>query len=327
MVQRIAIAFGAGVVSALLFAVTVKGTLLAVALAYLAPLPVVIACFGWGLDMGAIAAATACGGVAALIDPLSGALFGASIALPSWLLSALAYSRSMRFVRAKPDAAEPRGWCPVGLIVTAAAIIGVLVGLGALLSLIVLYGGYQQGVDALVSQIAPDIQEALNEVFALPSGMTVEEFATLVVRMSPLMLAAATFLMLCANLYLGARVAEISQSLKRPWPNLPESLVLPRALGVALVLCVALALTIRDPQRQAAWIGVGAFAAAFALQGLALAHALTRGLQIRNPLLFALYLVCALEPRWAVPTLTFAGLMESFLSLRARRIAAADAKS
>jgi hypothetical protein len=257
---------------------------------------------------------------------LSGALFGASVAAPAWLLSALAYFRSTRFARTKDDVAEPRGWCPAGLVVTAASLIGALIGLGALLSLIILYGGYQQGVDALVSQVTPDIQEALNEVFALPSGMTIEEFATLVVRMSPLMLAAATFLMLCANLYLGARVAEISQSLKRPWPSLPESLVLPKALGIALVICVGLAMTIRDPQRQAAWIGVGAFAAAFALQGLALAHALTRGLQIRNPILFALYLVCALAPRWAVPTLVFAGLMESFLSLRSRRVAAANAK-
>jgi Predicted membrane protein (DUF2232) len=327
MIQRIAIAFGAGVVSVLLFAVTVKGTLLAIALAYLAPLPIVIASLGWGVDMGAIAAATACGGVAALIDPLSGALFGASVALPAWLLSALCCARAFRLGRAKDNVAEPRPWFPVGLIVTAAAVVGVLIGLGALLSLVILYGGYQQGVEALVNQVTPDIQEALNEVFALPSGMTVEEFATLVVRMSPLMLAAATFLMLCANLYLGARVAEISQLLKRPWASLPESLVLPWALGAALVLCLGLALTIRDPERQAAWIGVGALAAAFALQGLALAHALTRGLQIRNPLLFALYLVCALAPRWAVPALTFAGLMESFLSLRARRVAAANAKS
>jgi hypothetical protein len=140
------------------------------------------------------------------------------------------------------------------------------------------------------------------------------------------MLAAATFLMLCANLYVGARVAQVSQALKRPWPNLPESLVLPQVLGVALVLCLGLALIMADPPRQAAWIGVGAFAAAYALQGLALAHAMTRGLQIRNPLLFVLYLACALEPRWVFPALTFFGLMESFLSLRAKRVAAANVK-
>src|SRR5579883_1622503 len=89
MVQRIAIALGAGMVAALLFAVMAKGTPVAMALAYLAPLPIVIAAFNWGPDMGAVAAVTACGGAAALVDPYSGALFGAAIALPAWLLSAL----------------------------------------------------------------------------------------------------------------------------------------------------------------------------------------------------------------------------------------------
>ena len=120
----------------------------------------------------------------------------------------------------------------------------------------------------------------------------------------------------------GWRVSE-----PRPWPNLPESLVLPQLLGVALVVCFGLAFTLGDAGRQAAWIGVGAFASAYALQGLALAHALTRGLQFRNPMLFALYLACALEPRWVLPAVTFIGLLESFLSLRARRGAAGNSKT
>ena len=324
MVQRTAIAFGAGVVAALLFAVMAKGTALAMALAFLAPLPIVIASFNWGLDMGAVAALTACGGVAALVDPLSGALFGASIALPAWALSALTVSRASLFWRGTNDGEATPSWRPVGIIVAAAAVIGALTGLGALVSIIVFYGGYQKGIEALVAP--PDLQEALAEMIVLPPGMTVVEFASLVVRMLPLMLAAAIFLMLCANLYVGARVAQVSQALKRPWPNLPESLVLPQVLGVALVLCLGLALILADPPRQAAWIGVGAFATAYALQGLALAHAMTRGLKIRNPLLFVLYLACALEPRWTFPALTFFGLVESFLSLRARRVAAANVK-
>jgi hypothetical protein len=146
------------------------------------------------------------------------------------------------------------------------------------------------------------------------------------VRRSPLMLAGVMFLTLCANLYVGARVAQVSQALKRPWPSLPESLALPRALGVALVLCLGLAFLLEDPFRQAAWIGAAAFAGAYAMQGLALVHALTRGLQFRNPLIFILYLVCAFAPLWIFPVVIFVGLMESFLSLRAKRVAAANAK-
>jgi hypothetical protein len=317
---------GAGVVAALLFSVMAKGTALAMVLAYLAPLPIMIANFEWGVEMGAVAALTACGGAAALLDPSSGAIFGATIALPAWLVSALCCIRARLFNRSKSDTEKSPEWCPVGIIVTAAALVGALIGLGALVSLIAVYGGYQKGVDALVKSLAPDFRDALDQMIALPSGMTVEDFVSLVIRMSPLMLAAGTFLMLCANLYIGGRVAQVSQTLKRPWPNLPESLTLPPALGVALVLCLGLAMTLGDPIRQAAWIGVGAFAAAYVLQGLALAHGLTRGLQFRNPTLFVMYLACVLAPRWVLPAVAFAGLMESFLSLRARRLAAANAK-
>jgi hypothetical protein len=326
-IGRLAMALGAGAVAALLFAAMAKGTVLAMALAYLAPLPIIIAGLSWGADMGALAAVAAGSVAAAVVDPLSGALFGASIALPAWILSALSITRLTFFGEAKDGGEKPAAWAPVGFVVCAASLIGVMIGLGALLSLVVLYGGYERGVDALVAQVTPDIQEALDQAIALPAGMTIEDFATLIVRLSPLMLAAATFLMLCANLYLGGRVAQVSQALKRPWPSLPESLVLPQALSAALVLSVILAVSLGDWARQAAWIGVGAFAAAYALQGLALAHALTRGLSFRNPLLFAIYLTCALLPRWALPAVALAGLLESFLSLRAKRVAAANAKS
>ncbi|HXW20524.1 MAG TPA: DUF2232 domain-containing protein, partial [Roseiarcus sp.] len=315
-------ALGAGGVAALLFATMAKGTAPAMALAYLAPLPIFIASLSWGATTGALAAIAAGVLVAALIDPLSGALFGASIALPAWILSALSTVRSKLFGQAKDGDEKTAAVAPVGYVVSAAALVGILVGLGALISLIVLYGGYQKGVAALVAEVTPDIQEAFGDAFSLPEGMTIEEFATLFVRLSPLALAAATFLMLCANLYLGARVAQVSQALKRPWPSLPESLVLPRAMSAALVLSLILALTLRDPSRQAAWIGVGALAAAFGLQGLALAHALTRGLSFRIPLLLAIYMACALLPRWALPTVALAGLLESFLSLRTRHVAA-----
>jgi hypothetical protein len=321
-IGRLGLALGAGGVAALLFATMAKGTIVAMALAYLAPLPIFIASLSWGAALGALAAIAAGVGVGGLIDPLSGALFGASIALPAWILSALSITRLKLFGRTKDGGEKTTAVAPVGYVVSAAALMGILVGLGALVSLIVLYGGYQKGVDTLVAEVTPDFQEAFGETFALPEGMTIEEFATLFVRLSPLALAAATFLMLCANLYIGARVAQVSQALSRPWPSLPESLVLPHAAGAALVVLLILAMALHDPARQAAWVGVGALAAAFGLQGLALAHALTRGLSFRIPLLLAIYVACALLPRWALPAVAAAGLLESFLSLRTRRVAA-----
>ena len=59
MLHRFVVAIGAGCAAALLFAVSAQSSLLAMTLAYLAPLPIMIATLGWGLDGGAIAAAIA----------------------------------------------------------------------------------------------------------------------------------------------------------------------------------------------------------------------------------------------------------------------------
>jgi hypothetical protein len=326
MAQRIAIAFGAGVVSALLFAVSSKGTLFAVALAYFSALPIVIAGFNWGVDMGGIAALTALGGVAAFADIASTILFGAVVVVPAWILTTLSCSHLGSFYRAKNPTDSSVSWFPVGGIVAAGALIAIAVGLGAILSLAAVYNGYEKGVQALAEQNAASVQAAIDQVITLPPEMTIREFAALVVREAPPLLALLMFLVLCANLYLGARVAQVSKALKRPWRDLPESLILPRLLGVLGVLCLGLGFALEGVARLAAWTVVGVVAAAFALQGLALAHALTRGLKFRNPLLVALYLICAILSQWAVPTLAFVGLLESFLSLRARRLAAVNAK-
>ena len=326
MAQRIAIAIGAGIVAALLFAAGAKPTALALILPFLAPLPIVIASFSWGVDIGVIAALTAVGGVAAT-DPASALVFGAAIALPAWALTALALMRARLFRQIKTASDRPLEWCPIGTVVTVAAIVGCLIGLAALISLIAAYGGYENGVEELSKQIAPLFQTTFADLIALPSGVTAEQFANEFVREAPPILAPGAFVLLCANLYVGARVAQVSSALKRPWPDLPEALVLSRALGIALIIGLGLALALGDPYRLAAWIVVGAFATAFALQGLALAHALTRGMQYRNPLLFVLYLACAWLSAWLLPALALAGVMESFLSLRARRLAAANAKT
>jgi hypothetical protein len=330
MMQRVGMAIGAGLAAALLFAVMAKGTLLAMALAYLAPLPIVIATLGWGLDMGALAAAIASVGAAVAVDPLSGGLFAVSIGLPAWLLSFLGLLRGGRLYPFNPFAAagtDDKAWFPVGGIVAVAALIGAIVGAGALASLVLVYGGYHKGVNALAAELVPDLQDALDGVMTLPGGVSVQEFAVLIVRLSPAVLAGTTCLMLCANLYAGARAVQLSQRLKRPWSNLPEALVLPPLLGIGLIVCVGLAFALPSSASHAVWIGVGSLGCAYVMQGLAVIHCLSRGLPARTPMLVALYLVCVVVVRWSLPALALVGLVESLLSLRARRAAAANIKS
>ena len=71
MLHRFVVAIGAGCAAALLFAVSAQSSILAMALAYLAPLPIMIATLGWGLDGGAIAAAISIAVLAVIAEPLS----------------------------------------------------------------------------------------------------------------------------------------------------------------------------------------------------------------------------------------------------------------
>jgi hypothetical protein len=63
-----------------------------------------------------------------------------------------------------------------------------------------------------------------------------------------------------------------------------------------------------------------AFAMAFALQGLAAAHVLTRGFSARRAILAAIYLVTIFAMPWPLVALTLLGLVDCLFSLRFRRI-------
>ncbi len=320
MVNRIGVPIGAGLASALLFVVTMKGTALAMALAYLAPLPIMIAALGWGALSGASASGVACACVALVVDPLSGLLFALTIALPGWALASFAILPGARLAWRRSAAAAPE-WISVGAIVTLAAALGALIGLGALAALIVVYGGYENGLQSFADALEPAIEEATGGAAILPEGETANEFALSIVRLSPAAIAGSTLLMLCVNLYAAARSAALSHRLRRPWPDLPGELILPPAMAALALATLALAFALPAPASQFAWVVAGALGAAFLLQGLAVLHALSRGLPMRPWLLSALYFCCLVRSNWTLPAIAIVGLIESFASLRARAAA------
>ncbi|MFY9972391.1 MAG: hypothetical protein WAK41_23580, partial [Roseiarcus sp.] len=118
MVFRFVVAIGAGCAAALLFAVSAQTGPLAMALAYLAPLPIMIATLGWGLDAGAVAAAVSVVALGLLAEPASGLMFAASVAVPAWALAAFAVAPLGRYL---PRLSDPAGRASVGSIVILAA--------------------------------------------------------------------------------------------------------------------------------------------------------------------------------------------------------------
>ncbi len=320
MIHRYAVAIGAGCAAAFLFAVSAQTSPLAMALAYLAPLPIMIATMGWGLGSGAIAAAASVAALTLLADPFSsiryaastGLLFAASVAAPAWILAACAAAPVRRYLPARSSSGQ--GYASVGAIVSVAAMIGML-GAGALLSaVIVIYGGYAEGA----KQVSSALEALASDAFDAKDSGALRIFAESLVQFGPAAIAASTLVMLSVNLYAAARSTQLSHRLPRPWPDLPTSLRVPWPLGLVLIGCAIGAYALPAPASQYFSIGIGGLAAAFALQGLAVAHALSRGLKLRIVMLVALYACCVLRAKYTLPVLAALGLVDAFARLRAR---------
>jgi len=313
MLHRFVVAIGAGCAAALLFAVSAQSSVLAMGLAYLAPLPIMIATLGWGLDAGAIAGGISVAALALLAEPLSALLFAASVAGPAWALAAFAITPIARYYRGqKPDAPVH---VSVGAVVTLAALFGIVASAAVLTTVIVLYGGYSEGVRQVAAAVAALAADAFD---GAPDKATARAFADALVRFGPPAIAASTLMMLCVNLYAAARSTQLSRNLPRSWPDLPISLALPWPLGVAFLACLAAAYALPSPAAQYFSVGAGGLGGALALQGLAVAHALSRGLKMRLLMLVALYACCVLRAKYTLPVLAALGLIDGFLRLRSR---------
>jgi hypothetical protein len=311
MMQRYAVAFGAGCAAAFLFAVSAEASPLAMALAYLAPLPIMIATIGWGVDAGAIAAAASVAGLTLIAEPLSGMLYAASVAVPAWLIAAFAVTPVARYLPARFSSLPQ--YPSIGAIVTLAAIVGMLGVAGVLTTVVVVYHGYAEGAQAVAQGIAAMAADAFDG-----DGEAAKAFADSMVRVGPAAIAGSTLLMLCVNLYAAARSVQLSHRLKRPWLDLPTSFRMPASLGVVMIACAAAAWALPAPASQYVSIVAGGLGAAFAFQGLAVAHALSRGLKLRTLMLVALYACCFVRAKYTLPVLALLGVVDACTRLRVR---------
>jgi hypothetical protein len=288
-------------------------------------MPLMIAAFGWGALGGLLAAVVAGSAVAAVFNFQGALVFLLFVAAPAWILSTFAVLPRYAPPWGRGDPSVPAR-APVGAIVTLAAGLGALAGLTGLATLIIGYGGYEAGLQALISGLTPAIEQAIQGVEVLPDGVSARDVAEEVARLAPLATATLGFLTLCANLYAAARSTALSHRLPRPWPDLPTEFVLPRPLAALTVVAVGAAIALPQPTDQFAWVFAGPLAAAYALQGFAVLHAMSRGLPLRPLLIVALYFCCAVRAEWTLPLIGLVGLVDSAVNLRARAAAARRSK-
>ncbi len=292
MMQIVLVGLGAGAAAALLFASVVSGSIAAIFLFYLAPLPILIAALGWSHVAGLIAAASA----TAVVVALSGIFFIAVpvIAFGAWWLGYLA-------LLARPATNGGGGaleWYPAGRLVLWAAVIGTLIVAAAVPN----FGTDQQSLQAALRKTYERIlrDQSLVDV--------------LVVAVPP---AAAVFSTITnvLNLWLAARVVKISGRLKRPWPDL-AALTLPTSTPAFLAAAIAGSFL-----PDLLGVLAGAFAAsllmAFAMLGFAVLHAITRGMNSRALVLAAVY-AATIVLGWPVLAMSILGLAEAAFNIRGR---------
>ncbi len=316
----------AGIASGFLSAFALTGAPAAKILIYLAPLPCFIAGFGWRLNASAAAMIS---GVLLLIlmaGPKAGFGFFLTIALPTLVLTYLAYlSRTDTppvtdsVQTAQPQSQPPTPdqvteWYPVGHLAFWAAIMAGLLTIIVILSLGQDYDAYKASVKTLFDENILSQLEALSGQKIDPSEVsTLSEIA---VNILPGASSLSWLALTIFNMWLGARLTLAMGRLQRPWPHIP-ALEYPNYLSFAFVLAIGLTFTSGIPLL----IGI-AFLAAFILLyillGFAVLHTVTEGNPYRPFMLPFAYVIFIFIGQYGVMIMATLGLAEPLFRLRKR---------
>ncbi|MEA2991546.1 MAG: hypothetical protein QOD40_466 [Alphaproteobacteria bacterium] len=307
MAQTILISIGAGVAAALLFASLASGSLVAILLFYLAPLPILIAGLGWSHWAGLIAAVCAAASLAFVFGTFFFLAFLVGIGLPAWWLGYLALLA--RPAEAPSDHLE---WYPMGKIVLWAAVIGALIVIAS-----IPYFGTD--AETFHATLRNAIESALGLTKPPSEGADANANrlidSDLLAALAPPMVASLTTIIQVVNLWLAARIVKISGRLPRPWPEL-AAISFPPFTSVLLAAAVAGTFL---PGIVAIISGVlaASLMMAYAFLGFAVLHAATRGIQSRPFVLGGVY-AAVLIFGWPALILSVLGLADTALDLRGR---------
>jgi len=308
MAQIILIGIGAGVAAALLFASLASGSLFAVLLFYLSPLPILIAGIGWSHWAGLIAGLCAAVCLAIVFGLFFSLGFLFSVGLAAWWLGYLA-------LLARPTAsATPADleWYPVGRLVLWAAVIGTL----SVVASIPYFGTDAESFHAnlrAVIEAALGLGQGGSGVD--PSQRRIIIDPDVLATLAPPMVASLTTVVLVVNLWLAGRIVKLSGQLRRPWPELPAITFPPLApaflaVAVAGIFLPGIPGIISD-------ILAATLMMAYALLGLAVLHVVTRELNSRAFVLTGVY-AAIIVFGWPALILTVLGLADTALNLRRR---------
>jgi Predicted membrane protein (DUF2232) len=313
------LAIAAGIVSAVVFASATTGAVpLRVVLFFLTPLSLYLAGLGLGPAAAAIAVIVATLAILAMTNPIAAFVFIVSTGMPAALTTRYALLGREREVGPKggmaKEIANEMEWYPIGRVIAAATLFG---GLFAALALMLMGGDADAMTKAIRSAVEQFAKMQTAQIPGAPAvtDAQIDEITKQSVTMLPYSLAALSLMTTFLNLWLAGRITLASGRLVRPWPDI-SAFTLP--VSASLILAAALALSFMDGLPGMVSQGfAGAYLIAFALMGIAVVHAMTRGSPWRNFLLAGLYAMLVIANKHAVLVLAIAGLAETFFHYRA----------
>lgn len=300
MAKAVGLSLAAGVLSAALVLGLLFGSLGAMVLAYMAPLPLFYVGLAYGV-VGAVLAGVAGTVATAAIGWAAAIGFVVAFAAPVAILV-----RQALLWREGPD--KQRQWYPPGLLATW------LAGLAAcgFLAAVLATSGFDGG---LPGALRPALERAL-KMLAPPGGMgvdaaAIEEWA----QITPGLIAASWIGMMAINGALAQGLASRFGQNRRPSPAMADI-----ELHWALVVILAVAAAAGALGGPAAYMGVTIEAIAlmaFFIQGLGLLHALAQRTQTPHLVLLAVYGILAVLIAAAI-VVALLGVLEQWFQWRRR---------
>ena len=311
MMQFGLIGVGAGAASALLFASVTSGAWQAILLFYLAPLPILIACLGWGHWAALVASATGGLALGLVLGPLFLVMFLAIAGFPAWWLGYLAM-----LARPIGNGGGTLEWYPAGRLVAWAAILAALVVIVAIPNFGTDGESFRAGFRGALSQMLQlQTGQAGDAPLRVPGITNPDRLLDFFVAVLPATAAVLATITNLVNLWLAARIVKFSGLLKRPWPPL-ATMTFPRALIAALAIAMALSF-LGGLTGILAGVVSASLLMAYAVLGFAVLHAVTQGMNARGFLLGGVY-AAVLIFGWPVLGLCLLGLIDVAVDLRTR---------
>ena len=314
MMQIGLIGLSAGAAAALLFASVMSGTMLSIPLAYLTPLPIMIAGLGWSHWAALIAALSASAAIGVYLGGVFMLAFLTGVGLPAWwlgYLTMLARPAAQGGNGAAPAALE---WYPPGRLVVWSAVLGAALVLISIATV----GADAEGFNAALRKVVAEIFRMAAEEGGSNTPATLrnpQQLIDLMVIVIPPGTAVMATVTNVVNLWLAASIVKFSGRLTRPWPDV-AAMTFPHMVAIALALSVALSF-VGGLIGLFATVVTAALLMAYGMLGLAVLLSVTQGTKARG-FIIAAVIVAVIFFRWPILALCLLGLIDTVLDLRTR---------